>query len=186
MQSAYQTFVNSFVRTSTAKLSEVEPKVWSVTPEDWSALPAGYGQVMLEQYKIYVEMADRISARRALANTFFLTLNAAVFTLFGVLWQYQPSGSAWWLIFPLIALVGQCAAWYWILRSYRQLNSAKYTVIGAIESRLPISPYWAAEWNALGEGKDPSRYLPLTHAEQWIPLLFGITYLAAFIAALLA
>ncbi len=59
-------------------------------------------------------------------------------------------------------------------------------VIGAIEERLPISPYWRAEWKALGEGKNTSRYLPLTHLEQWIPMLFGTTYLAAFIAVLLA
>jgi hypothetical protein len=34
--------------------------------------------IVLEQYKLYVEMADRLSARRALANTFFLTVNTAV------------------------------------------------------------------------------------------------------------
>ena len=34
-----------------------------------------YKDHVLEQYKLYVEMADRISARRSTANTFFLTLN---------------------------------------------------------------------------------------------------------------
>ena len=33
---------------------------------------------LLEQYKLYVEMADRISQRRGAANTFFLTFNTAV------------------------------------------------------------------------------------------------------------
>jgi hypothetical protein len=30
---------------------------------------------VLEKYKLYVEMADRVSARRGLTNSFFLALN---------------------------------------------------------------------------------------------------------------
>jgi hypothetical protein len=37
-----------------------------------------YQQAILEQYKLCVEMADRVSARRSLTNTFFLSLNSAV------------------------------------------------------------------------------------------------------------
>jgi hypothetical protein len=57
-------------------------------------------------------------------------------------------------------------------------------VVGALEERLPASPYRRAEWKALGEGKDPARYWPLTHLEQWIPLLFAATYVAGFIAVI--
>ncbi|MGH6629978.1 MAG: RipA family octameric membrane protein, partial [Burkholderiales bacterium] len=45
---------------------------------------------ILEQYKTYVEMADRISGCRALANTFFLTLNTAIFTVIGVFLRQIP------------------------------------------------------------------------------------------------
>lgn len=138
--------------------------------------------IVLEQYKLYVEMADRVSSRRSLANTFFLTLNTAVFAAIGVLWENPPEASPWLGLFPLIALVLQCAAWYWIIRSYRQLNSAKWCVVGALERRLPASPWWSAEWTALGEGRDPSRYWPLTHAEQWVPVLFMVAYAGGFIA----
>jgi hypothetical protein len=34
-----------------------------------------YQNHILEQYKMYVEMVDRISSRRNLTNIFFLTLN---------------------------------------------------------------------------------------------------------------
>ncbi|HJQ86325.1 MAG TPA: hypothetical protein VJ820_02520 [Propionibacteriaceae bacterium] len=173
------------MRTTTPTLDEVRD-VWAVDAQAWAAQGKDYSSALLQQYGIYVEMADRISGRRMLANTFFLTLNSAVFTVFGVLWETRPSSSGVWLIFPLVALLIQCASWYWILRSYRQLSSAKYTVIGALEERLPASPYWRAEWKALGRGDDHSRYLPLTHLEQWIPLLFAATYLAAFLAALFA
>jgi hypothetical protein len=138
---------------------------------------------LLEQYTLYVEMADRVSQRRGLTNTFFLTLNTAVFALVGALWSGRPVLDAWWLVFPLIALLGQCLAWFSLVRSYRLLNSAKYQVVGALEARLPASPYWAGEWFALGEGKGVRRYWPLTHIETWVPILFALTYLAAFVAA---
>jgi hypothetical protein len=63
-----------------------------------------------------------------------------------------------------------------ILRSYRQLNTAKYQVIGEFEKRLPASPYWSAEWKALGEGKDLMKYIPLTYAENWVPIVFALLY----------
>ena len=34
--------------------------------------------IMFEQYKLYVDMSDKISSRRLTANTFFLTLNSAI------------------------------------------------------------------------------------------------------------
>ena len=140
--------------------------------------------VILEQYKIYVEMADRVSARRSLTNTFFLTLNTAIFVGIGALLKDPHLVSAWFLVFPLLALLVQCGAWFFLVRSYRQLNSAKYTVVGALEERLPASPYWSAEWKALGEGEDKAKYWPLTHLEQWIPTLFAATYIATFIAVI--
>ena len=35
-----------------------------------------YNDHVLDQYKLYVEMADRISSRRLTANSFFLSLNS--------------------------------------------------------------------------------------------------------------
>jgi hypothetical protein len=137
---------------------------------------------ILEQYKRYVELADRISNRCGLTNTFFLTLNTLVTTTIGVVRQDRPQLDPWLLAPPLIAF-GQCAGWWLIVRSYRQLNSAKYSVIGALEQRLPASPYWNAEWKALGEGRDWRTYLPLTHLEQWIPILFALVYTAGFVIA---
>jgi hypothetical protein len=103
-----------------------------------------------------------------------------------VFWQHPPKGSAVLAVAPLVALLGQCVAWFWILRSYRQLNAAKYAVIGALERRLPASPYWRAEWSALGQGKDPAQYWPLSPVEQVVPLFFAVVYLAGFVALLVA
>ena len=84
--------------------------------------------VKLELYKLGVEMADRISARRALANTFFLTVNTGLAALLGgktLRWYVAGAG----IVFTL--------AWWWLLQSYRKLNSAKFKVINAIEPPQP-------------------------------------------------
>ena len=186
--SSRQWFFRRFFAVETAPtVDDVRDDVWSSGVGSAQCGEAKeYSVALLEQYKIYVEMADRISARRGLTNTFFLTLNSAIFTVIGVFWTNRPHAASWLLIFPLLVLTGQCLAWFWLVRSYRQLNSAKYAVIGAMEERLPASPYWRAEWKALGSGEDPSRYLPLSHLEQWIPMLFAASYLGGFIAVLLA
>lgn len=168
------------------RAAELRRRLWNDTQEPSSGInrTMDYDVAVLEQYKLYVEMADRVSQRRALANAFFLSLNTAIFTLIGVFSAGRPAGQPWWLLIPLVALLGECFAWYYLVRSYRRLNSAKYEVVGALEERLPASPYWRAEWWTLGEGKDPRRYWPLSHIVQWIPILFALTYVAGFFVLL--
>ena len=144
-----------------------------------------YDEAVLEQYKLYVEMADRISARRGLTNTFFLTLNTTLVGLVAALEDFPSGRAAAWLAIPLVAILGECFAWFYLVRSYRLLNGAKYRVVGALEERLPASPFWRAEWWELGEGRDPRKYWPLSHIEQWIPILFALVYIAGFVAILL-
>jgi hypothetical protein len=167
---------------------ELRERLWNedAEAERYGGDAKAYQDAVLDQYKLYVEMADRISQRRGLANTFFLTLNTAIFTAVGVFWKDRPAAQAWWLVFPLLVVLGQCFAWFYLVRSYRLLNAAKGRVIGALEERLPASPYWRAEWWLLGEGKDPRRYWQLTHIETWIPVLFAFLYLTGFVALLVA
>ena len=137
-----------------------------------------YQNHILEQYKMYVEMADRISARRNLANVFFLSLNTTLISIIGFLINkiklIEPS---WLILFPLAGVIAICIVWWWLIRSYRNLNTAKYKVIGFLEQRLPSSPYWSAEWKELGEGKDWKKYLPLTALEKYIPIVFCLLYI---------
>ncbi|WFE36005.1 hypothetical protein [Micromonospora sp. WMMD975] len=175
-----------YLRTTTARFDEVTATLWDPAEEEEHTDAGERRKVILEQYKTYVEMADRVSARRGLTNTFFLSLNTLIATAAGVVWRSRGGVEPSYLTVPVAALLLQCAAWFWLLRSYRQLNSAKYIVIGALEERLPASPYWRAEWKALGEGRDPSRYWPLTHLEQWIPVSFAVVYVTGFALAILA
>ena len=50
-----------------------------IRQEDYGAL---YRDHILEVYKVYLEMADRISERREKANSFFLVVNTALIALF--------------------------------------------------------------------------------------------------------
>lgn len=128
--------------------------------------------VLLDQYELYVEMADRISARRQHANTFALSINTALIALVGYV-QTQDSTVLKEGFFWAVAVAGLILnfSWYRMVRSYRDLNTAKYLVIHEIEKRLVISPY-DAEWEAVGRGQDRKLYLPFTHIEIWIPWIF--------------
>ncbi|GAA2243071.1 membrane protein [Streptomyces ruber] len=161
-------------------MSETGESLWNtaVGPSDYSETNDRYQQAILEQYKLCVEMADRVSSRRALTNTFFLSFNSAVVAVIAAVSSRSLAEMPLVLLLAgLLILLAQCAAWFVIVRSYRQLNSAKYTVIGGLEDRLPAYAYSRAEWRALGEGRDWRRYLPLTHAEQWVPIIFAVSYI---------
>ena len=139
----------------------------------------------MEQYKLYVEMTDRVSQRRGSANVYFLTLNSAAAVAIATLGVMPDNSPPWRLVFPTIILVLLCGAWFRIVNSYKQLNTCKWAVVGALEKRLPASPWWSAEWQAMGAGKDTTLYKPLTDIEKWVPLLFAGAYLGALMTAFL-
>jgi len=93
-----------------------------------------YHEHIIEQYKLYVEMADRISSRRDIANTFFLTLNGLVLGSAGLLIEKSFSLSQKWaLIFPLAVLLLQCFFWNRLINSFKLFDFTDLTT--------RISPY---------------------------------------------
>lgn len=123
---------------------------------------------LLDQYKLYVEMADRISQRRTSANSYFLSVNSAILAFAGYLTSKDSTEYLWLLAVAGILL---CVLWFNIITSYRNLNTAKWEVVQQIEERLPISPY-AAEWEAVQKGRNPKLYRPLSHIERVVPWIF--------------
>jgi len=137
---------------------------------------------LLEQYKLYVEMADRISSRRQSANSFFLSINTAIIALMG----YVNLGNKdvfdfYWLV----SLAGMvlCYMWYRLVRSYKDLNTAKFKVVHEMETRLPFAPY-DLEWEKVGKGENSKLYLPFTHIEIFIPWVFLIIHAFVFLHGL--
>ena len=137
---------------------------------------AEYANHLFEQYKTCVEMADRISSRRMLANSFFASVHTTLAVALTVLLKEKVLQSSLLIFVPFVALILLCCLWYNVVDSYRQLNTEKYKVVLALEQLLPVAPYHV-EWIALGEGKDRKHYQPLTRVERWVPVCFGVLYL---------
>ena len=127
---------------------------------------------LLDQYKLYVEMADRISNRRASANSYFLSVNSAIIAFVGYL-SAKGDGEYMWML--ALGGISLSVLWESLITSYRNLNTAKFAVIHKIEKRLPISPY-EAEWDAMDRGTNPKLYRPISHIEQGVPYIFMVLH----------
>ncbi len=144
--------------------------------------------VVLDLYKVAVEQVDRISGRRATANSYFLTINTGLAAFVGLLAAAtdassedlpKPDGVA------LLATAGVGAilslTWWLLLRSYRDLNRAKFKVITEIEQEhLPVRIF-EREWEFLKSDESlpwwKGRYAELGFVERVVPLLFFAVYL---------
>ncbi len=135
----------------------------------------------MELYKLAVEMADRISARRGIANSFFLSVNTGLIALLGA------SDLRWYV--P-VAGIAFCVTWWALLKSYRELNAAKFEVILKMEEQLPARLF-GDEWARLrpaGTGeKSPQKrlrvwakhlagYRELGEIERVVPVVFAAIY----------
>src|ERR1700730_14642081 len=91
--------------------------------------------VLLEQYKLYVEMADRVSARRADTNKFYISLLTALLALLSIVIERNALPRFQNAIILVVAVLGLVLCYVWIIniRSYRQLNSGKFKVIHEME-----------------------------------------------------
>lgn len=69
-----------------------------------------------------------------------------------------------------------------IIRSYRDLNSAKFLVIHEMEKLRPLKPY-DAEWESVGRGENSKLYLPFTHVEIVVPWIFIALHLVVLVRA---
>lgn len=136
----------------------------------------------LEQYRIYLHVFNTLSERRLRFNEFFLGINTAIM---GILGYVETKGFSEKPIFILVPFVGMfiCICWFRIIKSYRQLNRAKFKVIHSVEEKLPLSLF-QTECQLLGLGaiKDPKKYTPLSATEKFIPLIFIILYVFIFIS----
>jgi hypothetical protein len=155
--------------------------LWRTPIEDYGP---SYRDHVLEQYRLYVELADRISQRRAAANNYLLTVNAFLVTLYGL--ADAMAGLSWraaWVYAVPVAGIAVCFSWLAILRSYRAINRAKFEVIHELERELPAIAY-AREWEHAEHGRGRA-YWPLSHVERLVPVIFVALYALLAAAALI-
>ena len=153
-------------------------------PDDYGE---NYNDHLLEQYKLYVEMADRVSQRREQSNRFYVTIVSALAAIVVIIARFgvPENGALLEVAFLVVGLFGLALSvvWHFNIRSYRTLNSAKFAIINRMEKQLPYAGY-NEEWEILrpSEGRRP--YFQLTRVEQFVPMIFALLFIALTIYAL--
>ena len=134
-------------------------------------------EVLMEQYKLFVDTSERLVARRQVVNTFFLSVNTLALSAVGLVAKEVQTSPlvAIGVVAISIAAIVLCVAWKTLVRSYAQLNRGKFAVIDCLEDRLPAALF-RAEWAALGAGKDPKNYKPFTHTEAAVSNIFMVIH----------
>ena len=137
---------------------------------------------ILEQYKLYVEMADRVSSRRLQTTSIYTSILSALLALVSITSNKELFQGPQKFILLAVSILGicLCLAWTANINSYKQLNYFKFKVIQEMETYLPF-PCYKREWEILEENKNKQRYFRLTAIEKYIPLIVSIPYLCLFV-----
>jgi hypothetical protein len=133
----------------------------------------------LELYKLMVEMADRVSQRRQVANSFYLSINTLL--VGGSAYLGTTTASARTTLLISIAGVLVCTYWVKAIESYKTLNTAKFSIINEIETSLVIKPF-TDEWSRLDPDGDGKRHKPFHETEKFVPRVFVGMYAFQVIA----
>ncbi|WP_287963440.1 hypothetical protein [Alcanivorax sp.] len=138
-------------------------------------LPAEPYAAAIEQYKLYVETAEKNSSRRLTANSFFLTINTGLSALLGYMTSFKEMDLAVAQLAVPIAGIILSYFWYRLIISYREMNRAKFKVIHEMENHLPFRAF-VAEWEAVEHGENPKKYRPYTKIESAVPRVFIVVH----------
>lgn len=131
---------------------------------------------LLEIYKLHAELADRVSHRREGANRLFAGLLTGFSALFAFFLRGESEPFPTFII-PFSALgMAICSSWFFVIRSYRQLNSEKFAALHELEKKLPYR-FFTREWEMLKQGKFFRRYWKLTIAETILPIAFAVFFM---------
>lgn len=144
---------------------------------------------LLEQYKLCVQMADRVLQRKQYANIFFFAVNSATIPLSIAFVVYAKHAGVVLTLLSYVLLgtaaVGiiNCLTWCYLLQYYHKLNNAKYEVVQRMEAQLGDRPY-LDEQTILARGNDKFYYRPLAAVESFAPLVFSPFYVGGLVLAL--
>src|SRR5690625_2515780 len=140
-------------------------------------------EIILEQYKLYVKMADNISSRRDKINKFYTSVLTVILTMTTFLFN-EPFSiiemNELTLAFISLLGIGLCLNWFMNIKSYKKLNSAKFDIINELENYLPFKGY-TKEYKILRERKD---YRNLSSNEKRVPIILIVVFIILLLYAL--
>ena len=139
---------------------------------------------LLEIYKLHARLADRVSQRREVTNRVFVSLLTGLLVFLAALLRLGTGdlGANAVMVFLGVAGVMLSAAWFVVIRSYRQLNTGKFATLHELEQAMPYA-FFRREWELLREGRDFRRYWRLTVVETSLPIIFFLLFLAVIVFA---
>ena len=143
---------------------------------------ASFKADLVEQYKLYVQSAENVSARRVASNRYLLTLNAALVALYGL--QSANFGQGYWTLLLPVMGIPVSLLWCLIINSHADLNRIKFDVIHELEQQLPATMF-KHEWRLAEEGQGTT-YRAVTKIERWIPILFAGLHVVLTVMVILA
>ena len=130
----------------------------------------------LERYKLYVEIADRVSQRKNYSIRLYVSLLSTLAATMVIASKIAlPEGNLE-LVVPLLSYLGMWLAVIWLMRiiSYDVVISAKQKVIREMETKMAI-PGYTRELEILNTGA-----LSFFHKFSRVTVLLPVLFLAAF------
>jgi hypothetical protein len=131
---------------------------------------------IFEQYKLFVESAEKVSEKRSNTNKFYVGIITFIFGFVTIILQNSDkiTPEIQKISLFIIFILGFLISLFWLenIKAYKQTNSAKYKVINRMERRLPFQPF-EEEWQILKKGN----YRTLSNIESTIPLVFSFAFL---------
>ena len=118
-----------------------------------------------ENYKIFVESAEKISEKRANLNNIYLTFSLALFSFISV----SKLNQVYFYILNILGIL-MSIIWFITIDNYSKRNKVKYEIINEYENKNKLK--WFSE-----EEKRISVLTNLTFLEKLLPIAFIIIYL---------
>jgi hypothetical protein len=143
---AYAQHLDASLSDENSEIAQVQQAIYqqSITYGD------KFQEHLLEQYKIYLEMADRVSSRRLQTNGFFITIFSGLLAVITFTFNKdtQLPATLQNVLLLGVSLLGIFLSILWrqAINSSKILNSCKFKVINAIENFLPCPGYYQ-EWD---------------------------------------
>jgi hypothetical protein len=143
-------------------------------------------ELLLGQYKLYVETAESVTSRRIDASKFYVTLLTALLAVIPFALSRDIPASVTRFVFLAIGASGiaLCTTWMFSIHSYRQLNKLKFKVIDEMEERLPFACF-RREWELLKQYPEEYKYRRIGVVELAVPIILLVIYTGEFVYALL-
>jgi len=123
---------------------------------------------LLKQYEILAQTTSDVTGWRQSANNFYIASTTALVGIAAYLKDIS------WITSASFCLIGMaiCVVWEQNIKSYKNLNKAKFDVLQTIEKRLPHQIF-AEEWKKYKKLQSKE----IADLERLMPIMFGLAYL---------